>query len=107
MVKIRVCAETGMVIGFEGSSYYINHVDRVIKTPALSEKQCQGKVSDNINVDSCRLALVPFGNSSEILCYEFSGEYDGSIYYAYIDANTGRQVQLFKVLEGTEGSLLM
>lgn len=107
LVKIRVCAETGMVLGFEGSSYYINHVDRVIEPAKLSKEECEKKVSSNIEINTARLALVPIGNSSEILCYEFSGEYDGAIYYAYIDATNGRQVQLFKVVDGTEGSLLM
>ena len=57
--------------------------------------------------DTARLALVPIGLKSEKLCYEFSGEYDGSTYYVYIDANTGRQVEMFKVIESTEGTLLM
>lgn len=107
LVKIRVCAETGLVLGFEGSGYYINHTDRSIENATLSEEECEKYVSSNIEIETCRLALVPIGNESEILCYEFSGNYDGAIYYAYIDAKTGRQVQLFKVVEGTEGSLLM
>ena len=65
------------------------------------------KVSSNIELKSCRLALVPIGTSSEKLCYEFSGEYDGSTYYIYIDAITGRQVEMFKVIESTEGTLLI
>jgi germination protein YpeB len=95
------------VLGFESSSYYINHRDRIIENATLSEEECVKKVSSNIEIETCRLALVPIGNESETLCYEFSGNYDGAIYYAYIDAKTGRQVQLFKVVEGTEGSLLM
>ncbi len=107
LIKVRVCAETGNVIGYEASSYYTNHTDRVIEKATLSEKEAMNKVSSNIEIDTARLAVVPFGNKSEKLCYEFSGMYDGSIYYAYIDANTGHQVELFKVIESTEGSLLM
>ena len=62
---------------------------------------------DGIEIQTSRLALVPFGEKSEKLCYEFSGEYEGQTYYVYIDANTLHQVEMFKVVESTEGTLLM
>ena len=107
LVKIRVCAETGMVIGFEGKSYYTNHVQRTIERPSLSAEKAEEYLSANIEVENVRLALVPVGTKTEKLCYEFSGTFDGSTYYVYIDANTGRQVEMFKVIESTEGTLLL
>ena len=107
LIKVRVCAETQMVIGYEATTYYTNHTDRVIDKPAISEAQAKTKLLSNISVDSVRLAVVPIGNSSEKLCYEFAGEYDNSTYYIYIDAISGKQVEMFKVIESTEGKLLM
>ena len=60
-----------------------------------------------MQIKGSRLAVVPVGSSSEKLCYEFFGEVDGQTYYVYIDAINGRQVQMFKVVESTEGTLLM
>ena len=54
-----------------------------------------------------RLAVVPIGQTSEKLCYEIAGLYDGSTFYVYIDAISGKQVEMFKVIESTEGTLLM
>lgn len=107
LVKVRVCAETGMVIGIEAKSYYTNHTERVIATPKFSQKQAQENLSDSIEVLTARLALVPIGTSSETLCYEFSGTYNGSTYYVYINAINGKQVEMFKVISGTEGQLLI
>ena len=107
LIKVRVCAQTAMVIGFESSSYYTNHVERVIEKPTLSKVQAKQKVSQSIEIDTCRLAIVPVGVSTEKLCYECMGEYDNSTYYVYVDANTGRQVEMFKVVESTEGTLLI
>ncbi len=107
LVKIRVCAETAMVIGMEASSYYTNHTDRVIGTATISKAQAKTYLVSGMEVNTCRLAVVPVGNSSEKLCYEFSGEYDGSTFYIYIDATSGRQIEMFKVIESTEGTLLM
>ncbi len=107
LIKVRVCAETEMVIGMEAVSYYTNHTERVIGNPKLSVDSASEEVSDNIEIKTDRLVLVPIGNSTEKLCYEFSGEYDGATYYVYIDAINGKQVEMFKVIESTEGMLLM
>ncbi len=107
LVKVRVCAETNTVIGIEAKSYFTNHTERLIGAPTLSEGAAEAKLNDNIEVETVRLALVPIGTNSEKLCYEFSGTFDGSTYYVYIDAMTGRQVEMFKVIKSTEGTLLM
>lgn len=107
LIKVRVCAETQTVIGIEAKSYYTNHFERVVETPALSEAEAEQKVSKNIDVETARLAIVPVGEKSEKLCYEFTGTFDGSLYYVYIDAVSGRQVEMFKVIESTEGTLLL
>ncbi len=107
LVKVRVCGQTGMVIGIEASTYYTNHTDRVISQPTLSKEQARAKVNDSIDVDTVRLVVVPIGASTEKLCYEFSGTLEGQTYYVYIDAMNGRQIEMFKVVSGTEGELLM
>lgn len=107
LVKVRVCAETNTVIGLEARSYYTNHAERKINSATIDRVSAQKYLWDEIEVQTSRLALVPIGNSSEKLCYEFSGEYEGSTYYVYIDATTGRQVEMFKVIQGTEGELLI
>jgi germination protein YpeB len=107
LVKVRVCAQTAMVIGLEATEYYTNHTERTIPSVSLTKEEAMEKVSSNIEISTSRLALVPVGNTLEVLCYEFSGEYDGSTFYAYIDAKTGRQVELFKVIKAGEGELLM
>ena len=83
------------------------YVDVIVPLPIASQYtySLPPNMWDSAEV-GCRV-VVPFGKQSERLCYEFSGEYDGSIFYAYIDARTGKQVELFKVIEGSEGSLLM
>ena len=107
LVKVRLCAETGMVIGLEATGYYTNHVEREIEKPVLSATQARAKVSEDIATETVRLAVVPVGDSAETLCYEFSGELNGETYYVYIDAINGRQVEMFKVIDSEEGSLLM
>lgn len=108
LIKARVCAETGMIIGLEATGYYTNHTERTVGSPALTKAQARAKVSEDISVETARLAVVPTGENTETLCYEFSGTMGGDVYYIYIDAKSGRQVEMFKVINSEEeGTLLM
>lgn len=107
LIKVRVCGKSGMVIGLEARTYYQNHTQRDIGKASISERQARDNVADDMQVQTTRLCIVPIGNSLEVLCYEFSGTIGESTYYVYIDASTGRQVQMFKVISSTEGELLM
>lgn len=107
LIKVRVCAETNTVIGMEATGYYKNHTERSIPSAILTKEQAEQKVFNELKVNATRLALVPIGKDTETLCYEFYGEYEGSDYYVYIDATNGRQVEMFKVIKGTEGEFLI
>ena len=107
LVKVRVCAETGKVIGIEAKSYYTNHTSRKIGSPTISKSEARKNVIDDMQIRASRLAVVPVGNTNERLCYEFFGELNGQTYYVYIDATNGLQVEMFKVVSGTEGTYLM
>lgn len=107
LVKVNVCKERGVVSGLEASSYYYNHVKRDIPTVSVSLSQAKSKVSSEIEIQTSRLAIIPKGESNEVLAYEFMGERNGDTYYVYIDAITGYEVDIFKVVKTTEGTLLM
>ncbi len=106
LIKIRVCAETKMVIGFEATSYYTNHTERLIPSATLSESKAKESVFEQLVIQNGRLALIPVGNSSEKLCYEFECEKEGQTFYVYIDATNGKQLEMFKVVESSDGKLL-
>ena len=107
LIKVRVCAQTCTVLGLEASSYIINHTERTIDNAKITIQTAKEKLANDMQVITCRKCLVPIGNSAEKLCYEFCCENDGATFYAYIDATNGRQVQLFRVIETTEGKLLI
>ncbi len=107
LIKVNVCKERGMVSGLEASSYYFNHTKRDVPTIKLTLSEARKKVNSDIDIHTSRLAIIPKGEGKEILAYEFMGEKDGETYYVYIDANTGKEADIFKVVTTTEGTLLM
>lgn len=107
LIKINVCQERGIVKGMVANNYILNHTKRNAVEEQITESEALEALSQDIDVENVRLAVVPVGNSNEKLCYEISGTYDGSAYFIYIDAVTGREVNIFKVVKTTEGTLLV
>ena len=107
MVKVKMTASSGIIVGYEAYGYYMNFTKRTLPKPVLGEVSARAKINTAFDVKSTRLSVIPKTASVEELCYEFSALYQGDTYYIYISAITGKQVEMFKVVNGTEGELLM
>jgi spore germination protein len=107
LIKVKVCEERGEVIGIEAMTYYLNHTESRDTSTSVSMAQARAKVSDKINILTQRLTIIPKSGGSEVTAYEFMGTYKGATYYVYINAKTGNEAEVFKVIESTEGNLLM
>ena len=68
----------------------------------MDKDAIRGCVSPRLSVEHIRLALIPDG-SSERLCYEISSEYDGLDYFVYIDAVSGAQADILRVIDTYQG----
>lgn len=104
MVIVKVCETKGKAIGMEALPYYLNHGERNIEKPVVSENTA-AKVLGKLKPATARLALIPYQNG-EALTYEFSGNYEGNEYFAYVDAKTGEELQTFTVMNTKQGRLL-
>ena len=107
LIKLTVCQETGKVTGMEAAPYYMNHTERDIPAPAISSQTAAGRVSSSLDIVGTRMAYIPKSENTECLAYEFKAEMDGDTYYVYIDALTGRQVEMFKVIVTDDGTMLL
>lgn len=102
LIKVQCRLDTAQVVGWEARNYLMNHTARGLLTPELTKEEAQARVSSRLKPDAARLCLIPT-DAGERLCYEFQGEYAGHTYLAYINAATGRQEELLKVVEGAAG----
>lgn len=98
LVKVQVRMDTAEVVGIEANNYLMNHVERTGLAPALTKEQAQAWVSDQLAVERVRLCVIP-KESGERLCYEFSGTYAGLYYLVYVDANTGEQADVLRIVD--------
>ncbi len=103
-MKVQVRMDTLAVVGLEAHSYWMNHAPREALTPAIPQEEAQGAVSENIEISRARLCVIPV-TAGERLCYEFYGTSEAGKYLSYIDAQTGAQIELLKVVQTDAGEL--
>ena len=106
LVKVKVGAESGRVIGMEALNYIYNHEERTLLAPTVTEQEAAEAISEYIAVSSCRLALVPTKGGGESLTYEFFGTKGEDKYFVYVDAESGEELKIMRVLDGERGLLL-
>ena len=102
LVKVQLRLDTLDVGGIEARHYLASHTLRQGLTPGVTRQEAQKAVSGRLNVTAAQLCLIPL-NRSEVLCWQFTGESEGRIYYVYIDAHTGRQREILQRVESDAG----
>ena len=106
LIKVAVDATTGEVVGMEARAYLMNHRDWNVNFGTVSQDDAQGMVGNGLKVTNVAKALIE-KNNEHYACYEFECMMGDSEYYVYVDSNTGKEVELFKVIENTEGYTVM
>ena len=104
LVKVKIALDTGEVVGFDASAYYLNHQDRNIEMPTIDEAKAKSMIKTKFEIDSVRLALIPKGKE-EILCYEFKGKYQDSDFIVYINSQTAQEEQILQIIKNENGTL--
>ena len=96
--------DTGEIVGFDASAYYLNHQDREFDTPEISVEEAASTLREGFEVDSIRLALIPKGKR-EVLCYEFKGMYEDSQFIVYVNVLNGKEEEILQLIHNENGTL--
>lgn len=105
LIKVQVSLETCQVVGFEAGNYLRNHTQRVLEQAEISSQDAS-LLASRLQIERVRLCLIPQVDQ-EIFCYEITGTFLGERYLMYIDAKTGSQVNLYKIIDVEGGQLAM
>lgn len=109
MIKVKVEKTSGFVNGFEASSYAYNHTERGTEnlTAEIGITQASAKLNSKLEIYSTKLTLIPKDYGGETLCYEFYCGWDNYEFYIYINAKTGEQENILRVVSTSEGALTL
>lgn len=103
-VLVQVRMDTGEVVGIEARSYWKNHLPRKLQRPLLTQEEAQASLSPQAAVDDARLCLLPSGGQ-ERLCWQFTLHFGDDQYISYIDAITGSELLLEKIMQLEMGQI--
>ena len=105
-IKLKVAMDDGRIVGIEAEKYLISHEkERKIEDVLVSENDARERVGKRLNIDSVKLALVPTEINKEVLCYEFSGNYNEENFIVYINAITGYEQKILQIINTPNGQL--
>jgi germination protein YpeB len=105
LLKVKVALDTGEVVGFDSYHYLMAPKNRKNLTPKLTEAQAKAKVTQRLEVDRVKLAVIPLPGNREALCYEFKGKYKESDFFVYINAENGNEENILQIIKDEDGTL--
>ncbi len=103
-VLVQVRMDTAEVVGLEARSYWKNHIPRRLQSPLLTEQEARASLSTAAEVIAVRQCLLPV-KGQERLCWQFTLTVEDGQYISYIDAMTGEELLLEKIMQLEAGSI--
>lgn len=107
LVKLKVALDNGEIVGFEGAGYVMNHRQRSFPKPEFPVDKARAKLPKNINIVSERLTLIPTETLEEKLCYEFRVKLKGDTFLIYLNAVSGYEERILKIIDLPNGQWAM
>ncbi|MBQ8622830.1 MAG: germination protein YpeB [Oscillospiraceae bacterium] len=106
LIKVSVALDNGEILGFDARGFIVNHYDRDLPEPTISQVEAQQKLSPFLSVTSTQLALIPSDSVEEKLCWEFKCQSDDDeAILVYINAQTGEEEDILILLISDDGTL--
>lgn len=105
LIKVKIALDNGEIIGLESTGYLNNHYERNISTNLISIEDAKKQLTNNIEIKSEGLAIIPTEWNTEILCYEFKGKVEDIDFIAYINAETGEEEDILIITNTPNGTL--
>jgi len=105
LIKVKVGLDNGKLIGLEAMGYCSCHKDRV-PTFNVSRSTAISQVNKKLKIKNVQKALIPL-RQSEYFCYEIYASYNGLDYFVYIDAISGKQINVMRVINNYQGQMVI
>lgn len=107
LVKVKVDLATGTISGYDATTYFTNHTARSLGSASVSQDSVRAKIPTSLTIVGERKVLAPLDYNREELCYEFECINAEDTFYIYINAQTGDEENILKVIKTDDGSKLL
>lgn len=103
LIKVWIDRANGKITGIDARDYLFSHIKREFPKKILDIKEVRRLLSPKLSVKDTQLALIPLTPLTEKLCYEFSCSYGGAEYAVYLDAVTGEEIKILRIIKDEKG----
>jgi len=108
LIKVTVAMDNGQVVALDVRNYLMSHHKRNLDKPKVTEHQAHLLVSNRLKIEGLgRLAVIPVGVENEILAWEFKGTQGEDTYLIYINAITGDEENVLRLVNNSDGKLTL
>lgn len=98
-IKVMLAMDNGELVGFDAKNYWINRHSRQLGKPKISVDKARTYLAPRLKVEGgARLALIADRRSQERLVWAFHGTVDDQRFKVYVDANTGEEVDVQRIV---------
>jgi len=105
-VRIMVALDNGQITGYDATPFWAFHHARELPAPKLTLAQAASKLHTGLKVSESRKALIAMPGNREVLSYEFRGRYQGEDYLLYINAVSGTEEKIQRIIHTPRGEYL-
>ncbi|QDP40481.1 germination protein YpeB [Radiobacillus deserti] len=96
-IQVKVGLDNGELLGLSSRNFYMNHQERKLSEPGITEEEAREKVNPNVKIQEAYLAVINNDMQEEVLVYEFLGVLGNETYRIFINANTGVEEKVEKL----------
>ncbi|HHU91526.1 MAG TPA: germination protein YpeB [Halanaerobiaceae bacterium] len=108
IINVQIAMDNGQVLAVEAQNYLMSHKEREINEAELSEEEARELASSTLEeIESVRLAVIPTSSLREVFTYEVRGKVGEEIYIIYINAETGNEEEILKVILSETGTFAL
>lgn len=105
IIDVQVALDNGQILAVEALSYLMTHTKREKKEPEISEEKARSLINSEFQeINNVQLTVIPQNTLDEVLCYEIRGTIGGEVYLVYINASTGEEEQILKLVKHSNGT---
>ncbi|MUT65507.1 germination protein YpeB [Paenibacillus sp. NEAU-GSW1] len=88
-LTVKIALDNGEAVGLQANDYVYEHHKRNIPAAKLTIAEARKALNPELKVSREQKAIIMSDLGEEVLCYEFTGKINGSIYRIYINAESG------------------
>ena len=105
LIKVKVALDSGEILGIETTGYLNSHTERKLKEPKVIVEKAKESLNKDLKIESQNLAMIPTEWKTEVLCWEFEGNFDGLDFIVYVNAETGKEEDILIITNTPNGTL--